>query len=100
LDTVTTNQFGNKELTINDTKGGHVTIVKFPKELRTSINRLGYVESLTHNAIGGKDNIYTVQDIDDNIEGIKRINRINDKEKALLIDFLLDMRIELEKEHQ
>lgn len=88
------NRYGNDELTIKQENGGHVTIIKYSEENRIGAGMVGYVESFTSNNIGGTDNIKTAKDIDDNIEGIKRINRITEDEKALLIDFLLDIRQE------
>lgn len=89
---VVTNKYGNKELRVNDSKGGHLTVVLYPDELRHSTGKIGLVASYTNDNVGGTEVIRTKEDIDLNIAGIERIRRLDTGSKQPLIDFLLEIK--------
>lgn len=85
---VVKNAYGNDELKVNDTKGGFVSVILNDESIRYFSGEVGLVISYTHNNVGGTEVIRTSKDIIENIEGINRIKRIDDSQKALLIEFL------------
>lgn len=92
LGMVVKNKYGNEELKVKDEKGGHVTIIKYPEDVRYCSGEIGMVASYTADGVGGTEILRTVEDIDKNMEAIKRINRLTDCQKEVLLDFLLDIR--------
>lgn len=91
--TVKTNRFGNEEMKIVDDKGGHVTIVKYPESIRLDSGVAGHVTSRTVCGVGGIENIRNLEDLDANIAGVRRINRLSDVKKEKLVAFLETFRI-------